>query len=58
MGCGICAAECPARAIQLNHFETDQFEVMIKQLFAGELSGNGENGSATPRFGNHLAGKA
>jgi heterodisulfide reductase subunit A-like polyferredoxin len=58
MGCGICAAECPARAIQLNHFETDQFEVMIEQLFAGELSGNGENGSAVPRLGNPLAGKA
>ncbi|MGA2172027.1 MAG: FAD-dependent oxidoreductase, partial [Sedimentisphaerales bacterium] len=39
MGCGICASECPARAIQLHHFETDQFNVMIKQLFAG---GNGE----------------
>ncbi len=32
MGCGICASECPARAIQLHHFETDQFEVMIKEL--------------------------
>jgi heterodisulfide reductase subunit A-like polyferredoxin len=39
MGCGICVSECPARAIQLHHFETDQFNVMIKQLFAG---GNGE----------------
>lgn len=35
MGCGICAAECPARAIQLNHFQTDQFRVMIRQLFVG-----------------------
>jgi heterodisulfide reductase subunit A len=34
MGCGICASECPARAIQLHHFETDQFNVMIRQLFA------------------------
>jgi heterodisulfide reductase subunit A len=39
MGCGICVSECPARAIQLHHFETDQFNVMIKQLFAGD---NGE----------------
>jgi ferredoxin len=39
MGCGICASECPARAIQLNHFETDQFTVMIRQLF--EENGNG-----------------
>ncbi|MGA2787337.1 MAG: FAD-dependent oxidoreductase [Verrucomicrobiota bacterium] len=46
MGCGICAAECPARAIQLHHFETDQFEVMIKQLFA-----NGNGGNGKPRTG-------
>jgi heterodisulfide reductase subunit A len=39
MGCGICASECPARAIQLHHFETDQFNVMIRQLFD---AGNGE----------------
>ena len=36
MGCGICVAECPARAIQLNHYMTDQFTVMIKQLFEGK----------------------
>ena len=33
MGCGLCAAECPAKAIQLNHFENDQFSIMIKTLF-------------------------
>jgi len=33
MGCGICVSECPARAIQLHHFRTDQFTVMIKELF-------------------------
>ena len=38
MGCGICASECPARAIQLNHFATDQFRVMIRTLF---VDGNG-----------------
>ncbi len=38
MGCGICASECPARAIQLNHFVTNQFRVMIRTLFA---EGNG-----------------
>jgi len=42
MGCGICAAECPACAIQLNHFETDQFVVMIKELFAGKAWGEEE----------------
>ncbi len=45
MGCGICAAECPARAIQLHHFETDQFNVMIRQLFAG---GDGEISAGVP----------
>ena len=34
MGCGICVSECPARAIQLNHFVTDQFRAMIRTLFA------------------------
>jgi heterodisulfide reductase subunit A-like polyferredoxin len=34
MGCGICAAECPARAIQLSHFETDQFCMMLDNLLA------------------------
>jgi len=33
MGCGICAAECPAKAIQLNHFEGLVFEKMLQELF-------------------------
>jgi heterodisulfide reductase subunit A len=33
MGCGICAAECPARAIQLNHYEDKQFNAMLDELF-------------------------
>jgi heterodisulfide reductase subunit A-like polyferredoxin len=33
MGCGICASECPARAIQLNHFHSDNFKIMIDKLF-------------------------
>jgi heterodisulfide reductase subunit A len=32
MGCGICASECPAMAIQLNHFHSDHFNTMIKEL--------------------------
>jgi heterodisulfide reductase subunit A len=32
MGCGICASECPARAIQLNHFEAKHFNIMIDEL--------------------------
>ena len=38
MGCGICVSECPARAIQLHHFETDQFNVMIRELLTCETS--------------------
>ncbi len=45
MGCGICASECPARAIQLNHFHTDQFRVMIRQLFGSD---NGAAKKKTP----------
>lgn len=33
MGCGICASECPARAIQLNHFLSQNFKDMIDKLF-------------------------
>jgi heterodisulfide reductase subunit A len=32
MGCGICASECPAMAIQLNHFQTEHFDTMIQEL--------------------------
>jgi len=32
MGCGICASECPAEAIQLRHFESEQFKAMIDAL--------------------------
>jgi heterodisulfide reductase subunit A len=35
MGCGICVSECPACAIQLHHFETGQFKIMIDELFGG-----------------------
>jgi heterodisulfide reductase subunit A-like polyferredoxin len=32
MGCGICASECPAQAIQLRNFESDQFQGMLQAL--------------------------
>jgi ferredoxin len=57
MGCGICAAECPACAIQLHHFETEQFEVMIKALLAGDPGDNDERNVATQQQGNRLARK-
>lgn len=33
-GCGICAAECPAKAIQLMHYKDDQMLTKVDALFA------------------------
>jgi len=35
-GCGTCAAECPARAIDLMHFTTGQLEAKVGALVGGE----------------------
>jgi len=35
-GCGICAAECPARAIKLMHYTDEQIESKIGALFGLE----------------------
>ncbi len=32
-GCGICASECPAKVIQLSHYEDDQLMAKIKAMF-------------------------
>lgn len=32
MGCGICTSECPAKAITLNHYKSDYFDVMIEEV--------------------------
>jgi heterodisulfide reductase subunit A len=32
-GCGICASECPAKIIQLSHYEDDQIMAKIKAMF-------------------------
>ncbi len=32
-GCGTCASECPAKVIQVAHFEDDQLSAKIKNLF-------------------------
>jgi heterodisulfide reductase subunit A-like polyferredoxin len=32
-GCGICASECPAKVIQLSHYEDDQLAAKIKAMF-------------------------
>jgi heterodisulfide reductase subunit A len=31
-GCGTCVAECPARAIELMHFENSQLEAKSRAL--------------------------
>jgi len=36
-GCGTCAAECPAKAIQLLHFRDEQILVKEEALFAEAL---------------------
>ena len=36
-GCGICAAECPAKAIQLAHYEDDQIMVKVDALLKGVI---------------------
>lgn len=34
MGCGICSSECPAQAIQLRNFQSDQFAAMLEALLS------------------------
>jgi heterodisulfide reductase subunit A len=34
-GCGICVSECPAKAIDLAHFEDDQILVKVDALLLG-----------------------
>jgi len=34
-GCGICAAECPAKAIELNWYEDDQVMSKVDALLKG-----------------------
>jgi heterodisulfide reductase subunit A-like polyferredoxin len=36
-GCGICAAECPAKAIQLSWYEDDQIMCKVDALLEGVL---------------------
>ena len=35
-GCGICAGECPAKAIQLMHYKDIQMVAKTEALFASE----------------------
>jgi len=36
-GCGVCAGECPAKAIQLQHHRDEQLLAKVEALFAGNL---------------------
>jgi heterodisulfide reductase subunit A-like polyferredoxin len=36
-GCGVCAAECPAKAIELNWYEDDQILCKVESLLEGVL---------------------
>jgi heterodisulfide reductase subunit A-like polyferredoxin len=36
-GCGICAGECPAKAIELNWYEDDQLLCKVEALLEGVL---------------------
>jgi heterodisulfide reductase subunit A-like polyferredoxin len=36
-GCGVCAAECPAKAIELNWYEDDQILSKVEALLEGVL---------------------
>jgi len=36
-GCGTCAAECPGKAIQLQHYKDDQLQAKVDGLFAEVL---------------------
>jgi heterodisulfide reductase subunit A len=47
MGCGICASECPAEAIQLRNFESRQFEGMLEALLAEPGEDKSNAGSAS-----------
>lgn len=36
-GCGICASECPAKAIQLAHYDDDQVMIKVNALLEGVI---------------------
>lgn len=37
-GCGVCAAECPAKAIQLTQFEDEQISAKLQALLTREIA--------------------
>ncbi|MFH2007969.1 MAG: FAD-dependent oxidoreductase [bacterium] len=51
-GCGVCASECPGKAIQLQHFTDNQLTAMARALSEGEGAGPRE-GAAAEFIGGH-----
>jgi heterodisulfide reductase subunit A-like polyferredoxin len=36
-GCGVCVSECPAKVIQLSHYEDDQVLENVEALLEGVM---------------------
>jgi heterodisulfide reductase subunit A-like polyferredoxin len=50
-GCGVCAGECPAKAIQLAHYTDPQVAAVVENLFEGRASYHGERSDDTASGG-------
>ena len=50
-GCGVCAGECPAKAIQLAHYTDPQVAAVVENLFEGRASYHGERPDDTASGG-------
>ncbi|MBE0616327.1 MAG: CoB--CoM heterodisulfide reductase iron-sulfur subunit A family protein, partial [Proteobacteria bacterium] len=46
-GCGVCAGECPAKAIQLAHYTDAQVGAVVENLFEGQAHYHGERSDET-----------
>ena len=47
-GCGVCAGECPAKAIQLAHYADDQVDAVVENLFEGHVEYHGKKTDDVP----------
>ncbi|MEW6486390.1 MAG: FAD-dependent oxidoreductase [Thermodesulfobacteriota bacterium] len=50
-GCGVCAGECPAKAIQLAHYTDPQVTAMVETLFEGRARYHGKPSGDTAAGG-------
>ncbi len=46
-GCGVCAGECPGKAIQLAHYTDPQVEAVVESLFEGRKPYHGKRSDET-----------